>query len=57
MFTLDVIPNWAKKQLICGVCGTDKSVKYILKSNHNGLTILCCNKCILRYFGGVDKIC
>ena len=55
MFTLSVIPNWTEQQLTCSVCGTNKSVKYVLKSNRNGLIISCCNKCILRYFRGMRK--
>lgn len=53
MFTLGVIPNWAEKQLICGVCGTDKSVKYTVRSN--GAVVPCCNKCAFSYFRGVRK--
>lgn len=50
MSEFNIIPNWAGERLTCTLCGTDKSVKYAVKSN--GAVFPCCNKCVIRYFGG-----
>lgn len=41
-----IIPDWWRKKLICYYCGTNKSVKYAVRSGVS--TVYCCNKCITK---------
>lgn len=46
---MKLIPNWENEKLYCLICGSDKSVKYLVNFNVNGRkgTACVCNACVL----------
>lgn len=51
---LTMIPIEKRENYRCYYCGTNKSVKYIVKVfdpiiNNNTISVPCCNKCVLTH--------